>query len=356
MLMVRAVRIICSCQCQEIIVKNRYRVGVMGASGYAGQDLIEILASHPHAEIIFATSNTYLGDTVPFAEHLSYIPHDDADYASIDVLFLALPHKASAIRVKQALNVHPDIKILDLSADFRLDNAETYTKWYDVEHTIPELLPIPYGLPEINRSKLRGASLIAVPGCYPTATLLGLYPLLSMKGVALDTPIVVDAKSGVSGAGRNPKPNTHFVEVFGNLVPYNTGRKHRHVGEIEQEIKKLMPIDDPLIFTPHLLPVDRGLMASIYVALNYNITGDRVHNLYANVYGDEALIQLLPTGQEATLKHVVRTNRCTISVQPVGERYVHITSVIDNLRKGAAGQAVQCFNIMNDLPETTALV
>lgn len=335
---------------------NQYTVGVMGASGYAGQDLVEILSAHPHIQLVFATSDTYAGHNVPHAEHLRYIPHEEADFHAVEVLFLALPHHTSAPIARRVLTVNPSLKILDLSADLRLDTPEAYQKWYNVAHPHPELLPVPYGLPEINRDKIRGASVVAVPGCYPTTTLLGLYPLLSIQGLALDAPIIVDAKSGVSGAGRVPKPNTHFVEVFGNLSPYSTGRLHRHVGEIEQEINKLMPLGEPLIFTPHLLPVDRGLMASIYITLNYNITGDRVHSLYANVYNDEPLIKLLPPGEQATLKHVVRTNQCVISITPINERYVHVTSVTDNLRKGAAGQAVQCFNIICNLPEETALL
>ena len=198
-------------------------------------------------------------------------------------------------------------------------------------------------------------NMVAVPGCYPTTTLLGIYPLLRMGGIEPNTPIVVDAKSGISGAGRSPKLNTHFVEAYGNVLPYNPGRLHRHVGEIEQEMHKLDKFAGPIIFVPHLIPVDRGLMASIYVTLNYNITSDKVHHLYTNVYGDEALVDVLPPGQQADLKQVVRTNRCVISLTPVTENYLHITSVTDNLRKGAAGQAVQNFNLMFELDETLAL-
>ena len=160
----------------------------------------------------------------------------------------------------------------------------------------------------------------------------------------------------VSGAGRTPKDNTHFVEVFGNLSPYSVGRSHRHVGEIEQEIHKLNGTVGPLIFTPHLLPVDRGLMASIYVTLNDSFSSDQTQGLYEEVYHMEPLVNVLPAGQQATLRHVVRNNTCAISVTPVTDRYLHITSVTDNLRKGAAGQAVQDFNLMFDLPETQALI
>lgn len=328
------------------------RVGVMGAAGYAGQNLVEILCAHPSVQIIFATSNTYPGQPVSGTD-LRYIRSEDARLKDVDAVFLALPHTASAPVAKQALDA--GVRVIDLSADMRLDTPEEYTRWYDVEHPHPELLPVPYGLPELNRDAISDTQVVAVPGCYPTAVLLGLYPLLRVQGLSLEAPIVVDAKSGVSGAGRTPTMTTHFVEMFGNLVPYKVGRKHRHVGEIEQEISRFMQLSDPLIFTPHLVPVDRGLMASITVTLNYNLTSDRVHSLYTNVYADEPLVELLPLGQEATFRHAVLSNRCHISITPITERYVHITSVLDNLRKGAASQAVQCFNLMFDLPETQAL-
>ena len=332
---------------------NKLRVGIYGASGYAGQDLVDILSTHPGVEIVFATSNTYAGEPVP-GTGLTYIPSDDVSVDNLDAVFLALPHKASAQVAAEALA--RGVRVIDLSADFRLDTAESYERWYKTPHPHPELLPVPYGLPEYNRAHLTGIDLVAVPGCYPTTTLLGLYPLLKVGAVAPGTPIIVDAKSGVSGAGREPKPNTHFVEVFGNLSPYSPGRSHRHVGEIDQEIGKLGNGVGPLIFTPHLLPVDRGLMASIYVTLIPTFPSERAQGLFEEVYGAEPLVTVLPLGQQATLKHVIRTNRCVISLTPVTDRYLHVTSVTDNLRKGAAGQAVQDFNLMFSLPETTALL
>jgi N-acetyl-gamma-glutamyl-phosphate reductase len=330
------------------------RVGVYGASGYAGMDLVELLVRHPHVDVIFATSGTYAGQSVPGTE-LHYLPPDDAPLDEAQAVFLALPHKASA--AVAARTARAGVKTLDLSADLRLDTPELYEQWYQTPHPAPELLPVPYGLPEINRAALPGIDLVAVPGCYPTTTLLGLYPLLKLGALAADVPIIVDAKSGVSGAGREPKPTTHFVEVFGNLSPYSPGRAHRHVGEIEQEMKKIHPAAGPLIFTPHLLPVDRGLMASIYVTLNGSgLQTDQAQTLYEEMYGNEPLVDVLPAGKQATLRHVVRTNRCAISLTPVTPQHLHITSVTDNLRKGAAGQAVQCFNLMHGFPETTALL
>lgn len=334
-------------------MQHPIRVGVYGASGYAGQDLVEILVRHPHVELIFGTSNTYADHPIPLTP-LRYIRHEEADLSSVDAVFLALPHLASAPVAAKARAA--GLKVVDLSADLRLETAESFEQWYNHAHPNPELLPVPYGLPEFNRERLRGANLVAAPGCYPTTTLLGLYPLLKHDWLAEEAPVIVDAKSGVSGAGREPKPNTHFVEVYGNLSPYNPGRAHRHVGEIEQEMKRINPKAGLLIFTPHLLPVDRGLMASIYVILKPDHKAGDAQALFEETYVHEALVKVLPPKQQATLKHVVRTNGAAISLTPVTDRYLHITSVTDNLRKGASSQAVQCFNLMCDLPETTALL
>jgi N-acetyl-gamma-glutamyl-phosphate reductase len=332
---------------------DKVKVGVYGASGYAGQDAVELLLRHPHVELIFGTSNTYKGDPIP-GSALRYIPHEEADLNAVDAVVLGLPHMASAPMAAKAAAAGK--RVVDLSADLRLDTPERYQQWYGHAHPNPELLPTPYGLPEINRANIAGQQIIAAPGCYPTTTLLGLYPLLKHGAIQPGTPIIVDAKSGVSGAGREPKPNTHFVEVFGNLSPYNPGRVHRHVGEIEQEISKLDSSVGPLIFTPHLLPVDRGLMASIYVTLKPDFDSAEMQALYEETYQQEPLVNVLPPKQQATLKQVVRTNGAAISLTPVGKPYLHITSVTDNLRKGASGQAVQCLNLMCGFPEMTGLL
>lgn len=329
------------------------RVGVYGGAGYAGMDLIGILTRHPHVEIVFATSNTYLGQPVD-GTPLCFIASEDAPLDAVDAVFLALPHGVSAPVAAQALA--QSVRVIDLSADLRLDTPDAYQRWYGKPHPNPELLPVPYGLPEINRERLRGARVVAAPGCYPTTTLLGLYPLLRAHALDPEAPVIVDAKSGVSGAGREPKPNTHFVEVFGNLSPYNPGRSHRHVGEIEQEMHKINGKVGTLVFTPHLLPVDRGLMASIYVTLADGFSSDQAQGLYEEIYQNEPLVRVLPAGQQAALRHVVRTNWAAVSLTPVTPRYLHITSVTDNLRKGAASQAVQCFNLMFGLSETEGLL
>jgi len=332
---------------------TKIRAGVYGGSGYAGLDLIEIIAGHPNIEVVFATSNTYAGESVPFTD-LNYIPSDTASLDDVDVVFLALPHKASAGVAK--LGVEAGVKVVDLSADLRINDPEIYEKYYDTEHPHPELLPVVYGLPEINREQIKGIDVIATPGCYPTATLLGLYPLLQCDAIQPDLPIVVDAKCGVTGAGRKPSLTTHFAEVYSNLSPYKTGRSHRHIGEIEQEAHKINGKIGPIVFSPHLLPVDRGLMSSLYVTLNDSITSDKVYDLYCSIYGDEPMVDVLPMGKYATLKHVVKTNKGAISITPVLDNYVHITSVIDNLRKGTSGQAIQNTNLMFGLDETLGLL
>ena len=334
------------------MMKN-IRAGVFGASGYAGLDLVEILSLHPKVDLIFATSNTYAGDAVP-GTTLRFVRADEAELKQVDVIFLALPHKASAGMAKRGIDAQ--LKVVDLSADLRMDTPEAYERSYHTPHPHPELLPTAYGLPEINRASIAGADVVATPGCYPTTALLGMYPLLRCGGLRQDTPIIVDAKSGVTGAGRKPSLTTHFAEVYSNLTPYKTGRTHRHVGELEQEARKVNDQIGPVIFCPHLLPVDRGLMSSIYVTLKEPLRSDQVHDLYTEVYESEPLVDVLPPGEQATLKHAVKTNKCVISITPVLERYAHITSVTDNLRKGAAGQAVQNMNLMFGIDETLGLI
>ncbi len=329
------------------------RAGVFGGSGYAGLDLVEILASHPRVDLRFATSNSYAGEPVPGAD-LRFVPADSAALESVDVVFLALPHKASAAKARQCIDA--GLKVVDLSADLRLDTPGAYEASYHTPHPHPELLPAPYGLPEINRDNIAGADVVATPGCYPTTALLGLYPLLQCDALSPESPIIIDAKSGVTGAGRKPSLTTHFAEVYSNLIPYKTGRSHRHVGEMEQEARKLNDRAAPVIFCPHLLPVDRGLMASLYVTLNDSLESEQLHDLYAEIYGGEALVEVLPAGEQATLKHAVKTNKCVISVTPALPKHAHITSVTDNLRKGAASQAVQNMNLMFGLDETLGLI
>lgn len=334
---------------------NKINVGIFGANGYAGQELVAILRRHDDVVIRFATSNSFASESVP-GTGLRYLPHSDALLDEVEAVFLALPHKASASYAAKALAAR--CRVLDLSADLRLHDPESYEQWYQTPHPHPELLPTPYGLPELGRDGLAEAEAVAVPGCYPACTLLGLFPLLNTGALHTHEAVFVDAKSGVSGAGREPKPTTHFCEVTGNLSPYKAGRAHRHVGEIEQEISRHLNGKEPppFYFVPHLIPIDRGLMTSIYICLCDDFAPEDTQALYEETYQHEPLVEVLPRGQQATIRHVARCNHCAISLTPLPPNRLHITSVIDNLGKGAAGLAVQNFNLMFGLPETRALL
>jgi N-acetyl-gamma-glutamyl-phosphate reductase len=249
------------------------------------------------------------------------------------------------------------VKVIDLSADFRLNEATVYRQWYGVEHTRPDLLAeAVYGLPEINRLSIQQAAILANPGCYPTGILLALYPLLKQNLLSSEAPIISDSKSGVSGAGRKPSLKTHFVEVNENLSPYNIGQKHRHLVEIIQMINQLGGPETSVIFSPHLVPVSRGMLSTVYVSLNKDLTASDAQTLFEETYIAEPLVRVLPSGELATFAHTQRTNTCAISVTWVNCRQLILCSSLDNLGKGAAGQAVQNFNVMFGLEETRGLV
>jgi N-acetyl-gamma-glutamyl-phosphate reductase len=326
-----------------------YRVGIYGATGYTGQVLIELIRRHPHAEIAFATSehHTHTEDGLPLVKSA------DAPLSAADVVFLALPNGVSGGVAAQAIAA--GVKVIDLSADLRLDTPDLYSATYKMPHPAPHLLPTPYGLPEINRAELVGARAIANPGCHVTATLLALYPLAKANALTAD-PIIVDTKTGVSGAGREPKLDSLFGEVYGDVRPYNIGRKHRHVPEIEQALHKIQPGAGPLIFAPHLVPVHVGLLATVYVRLAAGWDYDAARAAFESAYAGEPLVRLLPAGKVAQFKHAAHTNGAVVAVSEGAGNTIIITAAIDNLRKGASAQAVQNFNIMMGLPETAGLL
>ncbi len=335
------------------------RVGVYGASGYTGLELLRILRRHPHVELVFATAQSHAGsalrDVFPVPWDVLLIAEAEADCSTVDAVFCCLP--AGKAMETVALAHRHRVRAIDLSADFRLADAQIYTQWYGISHSAPELLPLAvYGLPEVHREQIRQASIIANPGCYPTSVLLALYPLLKEQLLLPDRPIIVDSKSGVSGAGRSPTLRTHFVEANENLSPYNVGRTHRHLPEMEQEIARLGGPSGRLIFTPHLLPVNRGILSTIYVSVPETVSLEALHTLFCQTYAGEPFIWMLPLGQLTTLAHAVHTNRCALSLAQPMPGQIIICSAIDNLVKGAAGQAVQNFNLMFGLDETTGLV
>lgn len=350
------------------------RAGIYGATGYAGHELLNILARHPGVEVAFAASETYAGqrycDVYPCAHEHVLVAPGAAPLDRTDVAFLCTPHHASAEIGKRVLDA--GCKCVDLSADFRLRDVAVYEQWYG-EHPVPELLPeAVYGLTEVYRNRVAGARLVANPGCYPTGPLLALYPLLR-EGIVADERIIIDAKSGVSGAGATPSAKTHFCTVSENFGAYNVGHSHRHVPEIEQELcafagqagsvaraKGRQPSAGRMVrvvFSPHLLPVVRGILSTIYVSVDPSWTPERLVTLWRDAYAGEPFVQVLGAGRLATLAHVVHTNRCALSLAPAGGEgeYILVTA-LDNLVKGAAGQAVQNMNAMFGIDETAGLL
>jgi len=332
------------------------RTGILGATGYTGYELVKILDRHPQAEICFVTSISLAGERLtklyPAGPDYPLISPESAPYSKVDLVFLCLPHAASAPAAVVALEA--GARVVDLSADFRLKDPAVYEDWYDHEHAAPHLLAeAVYGLTEHAREALPSARLVANPGCYPTSILLALQPVLKARAVA-GGPIIADSKSGVSGAGRSPKQNTHYVEVAGNFSPYKIGRAHRHLPEIEQGFASWHYHPPALIFSPHLIPAPRGILSTIYVPLKGDWPEARLRTLYEEAYAGEPFVRVLPAGEVATLAHVTHTNRCAIGLTHTGSTLI-LTSAIDNLVKGAAGQAVQNMNLMFGLPETAGL-
>ena len=333
---------------------DRIRVAVAGASGYMGAELLRLLLVHPRVTLTGVTSERLAGEPLarvyPHLRGLTELAFHDLDAAwlaeAADVVFLALPHMESqrAVPVLRAAGR----KVIDLSADYRLRDAEDYVTWYKAPHIDPAgLSEAVYGLPELHRDELAGATLVANPGCYPTATLLALAPL-ARAGVMRD--VVVDAKSGVSGAGRAATQTTHFVEADENVTPYGVGR-HRHMPEIDQELAALgAPVTTT--FTPHLLPLDQGELVSCYVTLDGS-PGD-LRALYEDAYAGEPFVELAdrPPG----VRDVRDTNVARIHVHGDARTgKVFVFCAIDNLWKGASSQAVQNLNVMLGLPETLGL-
>jgi N-acetyl-gamma-glutamyl-phosphate reductase len=338
------------------------RVGIYGATGYVGYELLGLLAGHGETEIAFATSRSSAGqrlsDLYPCFPNPPYdgalIAPENAVLDGVDAMFTCLPHGQAMGAVKQAWDA--GVRAIDLSADYRLRDVDVYQRWYQVKHVAPELLEqAVYGLVEVYRNRLSGARLIASPGCYPTGSLLALYPLARGKHLSAGR-IIIDAKSGVSGAGRKLSLTTHFCEVNENFSAYKIGRAHRHTSELDQELAAWGGSELRVTFSPHLLPVNRGILSTIYVSLEHGWSVPRLVDLYQEVYEGEPFVHVLPAGNLASLAHVVRTNRCAISFAEVGDGDFIIVSAIDNLIKGAAGQALQSMNVMFGLDETMGLL
>ncbi len=347
---------------------KKLNVAIAGATGYAGAELIKLLARHPNVNIIAlahspGTDDAPISKTFPQLEGVCDLMVEGVeailDCQELDAAFLALPHRAAMAVAKPLLA--RGVKVIDLSADYRLRDVAVYEKWYEVEHKDTENLEnAVYGLCEHYKDKIKSADLIANPGCYPTSVLLPLIPLLK-AGLIKTENIIVDSKSGATGAGKKTSAALQFCEVDESFKAYGVF-SHRHTPEINQELSTAADKEVSVIFTPHLLPLQRGIQSTIYVDCNFSFPkggkGDlltEIQNAYESAYKDEFFVRVKPEGSTVEIKNVANTNFCDISYFINGNKLI-ITSVIDNLLKGASGQALQNFNIMYGFNETEGLI
>jgi len=369
-----------------MVQDKKFRVGILGASGYTGADLVRLLAAHPNVDISLMTAERKAGQPIaavfPHLHSLDLpdlISIEEVEWPAVelDVVFCALPHATSQQVIKgllhatnhslldelimetpadHAASVQGDVRVIDLSADFRLRDVEAYAEWYGRSHTATDLqTSAVYGLTEWNREAVKDAHLVACPGCYPTAALLALLPLMK-AGAILGDDIIIDAKSGVSGAGRSLKEANLFVEVSEAMHPYGLG-SHRHMPEIEQELSLAAGHDVTISFTPHLVPMNRGELETIYVKLAEGQDAGSLKAVLEQAYANEPFVSVLP-GDTAPATRMVRgSNHCVLNVfkdRQAGRAIV--VAAIDNLVKGSSGQAVQNMNVMLGLEETTGLM
>jgi N-acetyl-gamma-glutamyl-phosphate reductase len=352
--------------------QSTVKAGIVGASGYSGEELVRLLLNHPHAELAAVTSRQYAGRTVAqvfprFASHarareLRFCePNAEVLAKQCDIVFLALPHGVAAEFAVPLVNL--GCRVIDLSADFRLRSPATYKEFYGHDHPAPEILSkAVYGLPEVYRRQIKDALLVASPGCYPTSILLPVLPLLR-AGLIKSTGIIADSLSGVSGAGRKAELDYLFVECNESVRPYGVP-KHRHLSEIEQELSLAAGTDVVIQFTPHLIPVNRGILTTLYLAPAHHFTseaekvslGERIEQCYEAAYAGEPFVRLLDAKQLPDTKNVTGTNVIEIAWRlDARTGRLMVMSAEDNIVKGASGQAVQSFNLMGGFAETAGL-
>ena len=337
-------------------------VGIIGASGYAGEELIDVLLGHPQARINYLAAKLDKKQAITeifprFKERTALVCNNEIDLKEVskkcDLVFLALPHTVSMEFVPKLLN--SGAKVIDLSADYRLKDVAVFEKFYKAKHRDKaKIKEAVYGLPEIYRNKIKTAKLISNPGCYPTVSLLALAPLLAFTLVDPDS-IIIDAKSGVTGAGRKAAADFFFSEINEDFRAYKIN-SHQHMPEINQELSVLADKKIAVTFVPHLLPLNRGILVSIYANKNQKskLQSQNLIALYKKFYKDEPFVRIKEEGEFPKLKDVQKTNFCDIGIQDSKDKVI-IIACIDNLLKGASGQAVQNMNIMCDFPEGTAL-
>lgn len=337
------------------------KVGIVGATGYAGAELVRLLSRHPQVELSVLTSQSYAGKKMwEVFPHLYGVVDQTLEEFNLnelvercEVIFTALPHGHAMPIGQEALR--RGRRLIDLGADFRLKDVGTYQSWYKTEHTAASLLPTAvYGLPELYREAIKDCTIVANPGCYPTSAILGLAPLMVNQLIDPET-LIIDAKSGVSGAGRGLSLKTHYSETTNNFQAYGVAT-HRHTPEIEQELSGLAGLPITINFTPHLTPMIRGILSTIYAKLTSSLNSEELTDLYRKFYQGERFVRVLPVGMLPTTKGVAGSNYCDLSVtvDPRTKRVI-VLSAIDNLIKGAAGQAVQNLNVLLGLPEDTGL-
>lgn len=336
------------------------KVAVFGASGYTGLELMRLLARHPRVELTALTSREYQGRKVsevfPALAKIvgqPFVPPDpQAIAAAAEVVFLCVPHQTAMEVVPQLLAA--GARVVDLSADFRFRDQTVYEAWYQ-PHSAPELLKdAVYGLPELHRAKIRKARLVGNPGCYPTSVILGLAPLLKGRLVFPDS-LIADCKSGVSGAGRGASLGTGYCEVTDSFKAYKVA-EHRHTPEMEQELTLLAGVTAKVTFTPHLTPMSRGILATLYAQLVKPLADDEIRKVYRAFYRDQPFVRLQPAGTYPATQQVRGSNYCDLGFKVDGERgRIIVIAAIDNITRGASGQAVANFNIMMGFPETMGL-
>jgi N-acetyl-gamma-glutamyl-phosphate reductase len=316
-------------------------VGVFGATGYTGRELVRLLRTHPQARLAFRTGSSE-----------GHVAHEAGLERDADAYLLALPHGISATYAARLHRERPQAIVIDLSGDLRLPDGEAYRAWYGHEHPAPELLGrVPYGLPELYRDRIRGARLVSNPGCYATSALVPLVPLVK-QGLVDPQDVVIDAKSGATGAGRALREDLMFCEVTGDFSAYAPGRTHRHVGEMESVLRERTGLDVPLTFCPHLLPVKRGILSSIHVRTTRPAA--ELAQALAAFYADEPFVRVVGP-KPPRLSDVEGTNLCLLSVHDGAPGRAVVFAALDNLVKGAAGQALQNLNLAAGLPETAGL-
>ena len=343
---------------------KKAKIGVLGASGYTGAELVRLLLRHPRAEIALLTADRRAGQEMrtvfpqfsPYAlPKLVAIESIDWKQAALDLAFCALPHATTQKVLSDLLGKAPTTKVVDLSADFRLADTNAYARWYGHEHHAPQLQrEAIYGLVEVHREKIKKARLVANPGCYTTCAQLPLVPLIKAKAIALDE-IVIDAKSGMTGAGRAAKEEMLFSEVSEGFHAYGVGH-HRHMAELDQEFSLAAGREVIVTFTPHLVPMNRGILSTIYVRGTGGKTASELHAILASAYAREPFVHVMPFGEVPQTRHVRGSNMTFIGVaKDRAPGRAIVVSALDNLTKGASGQAVQNMNLMLGFPETLGL-